>query len=105
MATTRIRPRKGDRYRALGEVPVRGLVRSSATLTREFPGRLPAGSVLTVEHHPPAGAGGVHLRPDNYESLEMVLVPMAERLKPTYDSYTVAVTFENLEAHFERLEE
>lgn len=99
-----VRPRMGDRYRALGEVAVRALVRSSASLTREVAGRLPAGSVLTVEHHPPPGAKDVHLRPDNYDSLEMVLVPMAERLKPTYVAYSVAVSFADLAAHFEPLE-
>jgi len=98
------RPRQGDRFRAVGEVDVRGLVRFTTTITHEFRGRLPTGSVLTVEHHPPANARGVHMRPDNYQSLEMVLVPMAERLKPNYDTYTVAVTFEELAENFERLE-
>ena len=95
--------KKGDRYRALEDVKVRGIVTFGAPFSSGFSGIFPRGCTCIVEMDPPAWADGVHLRPDEYDRFEREFVSEHDRRAEEYDSYAMAVSFDELMRSFEKI--
>ncbi len=95
--------RKGQRYRAKGSVPVKGLTHWRAPFTGGFSGRLPSGTIVVVSHDPPGHATAAMCLPED-ESTEAILVPSGDRSAPKYDGFHLVIPFDELANHFELTE-
>ncbi len=96
-------PKRGDRYRTIRDVRVRGLVTFNNPSSGGFLAVLPRGEVVVVEHDPPAKARGVYAIPQRYEELEPALVPERDRMSDAYGSYALTISFDQLNEDFEQL--
>ena len=99
----RNRPKRGDRYRSRVTRAVEGVVTFNAPISGGFQGKLPAGEELEVDTDPPTWATGVYLRPLRYAHFEAEFVSPRDRANPDYDSYSIAVSYEELQRDFEAL--
>ena len=98
-----MRPTKGQRYRAVHDVTVRGIVTFGAPFSGHFEGVFPEGETCVVGMEPPHHARGVYLVPDAYARFELLFVSEHDRNSDVYDSYAMAVSFAELTQSFEAL--
>jgi hypothetical protein len=66
-STDQLDIRKGDRFRALHDVPVSGVVTFGAPFSSAFEGVFPTGAIAVVDMDPLPEAKGVYLVPEEYE--------------------------------------
>ena len=95
--------KKGDRFRALADVEVHGVVTFGAPFSSGFDGVFPKGAICVVDMDPPAGARGVYLVPEEYERFERIFVSEHDRGAEEYSSYALAIDFDQLAQSFERV--
>ena len=92
--------RQGTRLATLRETPVGVLTQWRAPFTGGVDGLLPAGVVVSVIEGPMPDATAVGCRPENYERLELLLVPEHDRLAPKYDGYYLVIDFDVVVSSF-----
>jgi hypothetical protein len=83
--------RKGQRFRTREDLEVLYVTRWKTSFTGGGKGRLPAGTLLTVNEDPPAGATAASCDPDNAAQLEPTLVPQAERIDEKYAGFSLTI--------------
>jgi len=96
-----MRPKAGERFRAIRDTPVHGVITLQAPGSSGFIGTLPRGEIVTVEKDPPSHATAVYARPERYEEMADLLVPPSDRASPLYGSYTLVISFDSLKQDFE----
>jgi len=96
-----MRPRAGERFRALRDTPVQGVITLKAPGSGGFAGTLPRGEIVAVEMDPPSHAQGVYARPERYEEMARQLVPPSDLASPLFGSYALVISFASLEQDFE----
>jgi hypothetical protein len=97
-------PSKGGRFQAVRDLDVRVRTAFMAPRSSGCRGVLPAGEVLALDYDPdPTSTTGVWLRPERYRALESVLVEKALRDEPSYDGYSISMSYEQLDKDFEWL--
>jgi len=97
------RSRRGDYFRSLRTLSVKGIIHFRAPFSDGFTGTLPAGETVCVLDDPPKGARGVYVRPMRDARLASRFVPAALLRSDKYDGYSIVLSFEDLESDFERI--
>jgi hypothetical protein len=84
----------GQRWEVTRDLATGGITMWRAPFTGGFNCTLPAGTVLRVENDPVPGARAVYCLPEDYEGLEQLVVPEADRRGDKYDGYALVVLLE-----------
>jgi hypothetical protein len=93
--------RKGQRFRALHDVPLNCLTHWSAPFTGGLKVVLPGNEVLIVEEEPPVFAAGAYMIPERYDHFLTAWIPESERLPPKFEGYSLAISFDELAQSFQ----
>jgi hypothetical protein len=96
-----MKPKAGERFRALRDTSVRGVITLKTPASGGFVGTLPRGEIVTIEMDPPSHASAVYARPEHYEEIARLLVPQSDLASPLYGSYALVISFDSLEQDFE----
>jgi hypothetical protein len=84
------------RFRTTKPIEVSALTTWAAPFTGGDIRSLPAGEEFVVLNAPPEGASAVTCRPVRYEELHQHFVRYVDRSAPTYESYYLVVSLEQL---------
>jgi hypothetical protein len=96
-----MKPLAGQKFRAIGDTQVRGIITLRAPASGGFSGTLPRGELIAIEIDPPPAATAVYARPIRYSEMERVLIPASELQHHQYGSYSLVISFESLAQDFE----
>ena len=83
--------RKGERWVVVEAFATGAIVHYRTPFSGGFKCVLAVGTELVVGNDPSARATAVYCEPTNYDELESVLVPQAQRADEKYDSYSLVI--------------
>ncbi len=92
----------GDRLRVVATVPAIALAHYRAPFTGGIECELPPGTLLEVSHSKPS-ASGFSCVPEDYFTLEALLIPEEERESDTYDGFHLVVEKEEIGKRIETM--
>jgi hypothetical protein len=93
----------GERFVVLQDHPDHGLTSWFAPVTGSFDCTLPAGLVLVCVGGQVEGAAGFPCKPEEYDTMERVLVPRRDREDPKYGGYWLVLLEAEIGTWFDRV--
>ena len=83
--------RQGERFVVTEDHSVQGLTHWLAPFTGGFEGTIPAGTIVVARYDQHPTAPAFNAIPEDYEGLEEMLIPSAERSHGKYDGYSLTL--------------
>jgi hypothetical protein len=96
------RPKPGDRYLVVEEMPVGVLTHWAAPFTGGSKAVLPAGLEFVIDFDPPPEATAVGAIPSDYDRWEPLLVGAEDRNHKKYSGYSLSVDIKHLSTYCKR---
>jgi|SRR5579864_2614056 len=81
---------KGKRFQVTGSIDTKGLIHWSAPLTSSFSCIIPEGAILVAANDYGRLSLGFACTPEEYATMELLLVPADQRMAPKYAGYSFA---------------
>ena len=93
--------KKGQKFKSLNFLKVKGLIKFKGNYIKIFHGILPKGKIIISERNASSKDEHIEFHPESYRFFEKMYLSVNDRENPEYKNYVIILSFDKLTALFE----